>query len=100
MNTFKFKDFLSSEELAAMELLREKLGGRRIYIRYPEDFREKQYHNKRNRRMVRMYQVCKQVGMSDRQAFAEVSIRVPGAYCLSMSRIRHIVKGHHQYGKR
>ncbi len=92
--TFNFLDFLSNQERDAFNLLREKLGGKTIYIPYPEDDPYQKTLKKRNQAIRRMYRRLKKLGYSDRIAFTEITIRLASARNLSYSSIRAIVKGY------
>ncbi len=96
---FNFLEFLSPAEREAFELLREKLGGKTVYIPYPEEDPYKEALKNRNRAIKRMYYRLKKLGYSDRITFTEISIRLGCARNLSYSSIRAIVKGY-QYPKR
>jgi Mor family transcriptional regulator len=91
---FKFYDFLTPEEQEALNKLREKLGGRNIYIRYPEPNQYRLYLNKRNARIRKMFVRLKKLGLSESVIYAEISIRLSCAKGLSESHIRKIVKGY------
>jgi len=95
--TFKFPDFLSEEERQAFNQLREKLGGKTVYIRYPAKDHYHQVLIRRNQRICRMYRKYKELGISNQEIFAEISIRLTCAKGLSMNRIRAIVHG---YGRK
>ncbi|MFB3895412.1 MAG: hypothetical protein ACE14V_03815 [bacterium] len=91
---FKLWDYLSDEEKAALNQLRQKLGGKVVYIPYPEhnDFHE--YIEHRNQRIKKMFARLKKLGLSERVIYAEISIRLSCAKGLSQSHIRKIVKGY------
>ena len=91
---FKFIDFLSPQEREALNLLREKLGGKTIYIRYPEYNPYREYLEKRNNRIRKMFFRLKKLGLSNNAIYAEISIRLSCAKGLSQSHIRKIVKGY------
>ena len=94
---FKFMDFLSKEEQEAVNRLRETLGGKTIYIPYPDKDPYHEYLEKRNQRICRMFEKYKMLGLPEEVIYAEISIRLSCAYKLSMNRIRAIIKG---YGRK
>ena len=94
--TFKFQEFLSEEEREAFNRLREKLGGKTVYIPYPERDHFHEYLQRRNEKMRRMYWKYKELGLPNILIYAEIAIRLTCAKGLSVSRIRAIV---HEYGK-
>jgi hypothetical protein len=91
---FKLWDLLTEEEKQALNKLRQKLGGKVIYVPYPEhnDYRECLDH--RNARIRKMFMRLKKLGLSEHVIYAEISIRLSCAKGLSQSHIRKIVKGY------
>jgi hypothetical protein len=94
LGMFKFIDFLTPEEQEALNKLREKLGGKTIYIRYPERNPYREYLEKRNARIRKMFVRLKKLGLSNNTIYAEISIRLTCAKGLSESQIRKIVHGY------
>ena len=94
--TFKFPDFLTTEEREALNKLREKLGGKMVYIPYPEKNHYHQVLEMRNHRIHRMFKKYKMLGLSTREIYAEIFLRLSCAKGLSMNRIRAIVHGYYK----
>ena len=94
---FKFLEFLSKEEQEVFNRLREKLGGKTVYIPYPKRDPYRQYLEKRNKKIRRMFERYKKLGLLEEVIFAEISNRLSCVNKLSMSRIRAIVK---RYGRK
>ncbi len=92
--TFKFPDFLTEEERQAFNKLRERLGGKMVYIPYPEKNHYHQVLERRNHRIRRMFRKYKSLGLSNQEIYAEISLRLSCAKGLSMNRIRAIVHGY------
>src|SRR5438552_14221508 len=81
--TFKFPDFLTEEERKAFNKLREKLGGKTVYIPYPEEDHYHQYLERRNHRIRKMFQKYKAMGLRNNETYAEISLRLTCAKGLS-----------------
>ena len=92
--TFRFMDFLTPEEQELFKQFREKLGGKILYIPYPDADYYFDFLAKRNRKIKKMYARLKKLGLSDRVIYAEISIRLSCAHNLSQSRLRAIIKGY------
>ena len=91
---FKFQDFLTPQEREALNLLREKLGGKTVYIPYPEEDHYHDFLQRRNQKIRTMYRRYKKLGLSNSVVYAEISIRLSCAKHLSMNRIRAILRGY------
>lgn len=91
---FKFWDLLSEEEKEALNKLRQKLGGKVIYVPYPEHNDFHAYIEHRNQRIKKMFIRLKKLGLSEHIIYAEISIRLSCAKGLSHSHIRKIIKGY------
>ena len=92
---FKFIDLLSDRERVAFNQLRNKLGGKTVYIPYPTETRFQHYLRKRNRKIQKMFRRYKKLGLNNSQVYAEISIRLTCAKGLSMNHIRNIVHRYH-----
>jgi hypothetical protein len=91
---FKLWDLLTEEEKQALNQLRQKLGGKVIYVPYPEHNDFHAYIEHRNQRIKKMFMRLKKLGLSEHVIYAEISIRLSCAKGLSQSHIRKIVKGY------
>jgi hypothetical protein len=88
---FKLWELLTEDEKEALNKLRQKLGGKVIYVPYPE---HNEYIEHRNQRIKKMFMRLKKLGLSERVIYAEISIRLSCAKGLSQSHIRKIVKNY------
>lgn len=91
---FKLIELLTPEEIEGLNKLREKLGGKTVYIPYPENNPYRAYLEKRNQRIRKMFYRFKKLGLSNNVIYAEISIRLSCAKGLSQSHIRKIVKNY------